>query len=203
MDPEIDLLAVEPPPTEEQVSLLKKRYPGAFSSTEPTPFEKSGSKVEQHYFHNERAPYYLIQREQPQHLVVVYLKAQGMKNVDIAKELGISAVSVSNICRQEWARKRISEAIHENGGNEVKELLSESEAAKCLRALAEIRDNEEAANADKIKASVAHLDRIYGRPNQPVTSHKGIDLDSMSDEELARIANGTSSHITNSTGSSR
>lgn len=159
---------------------LKKRYPGAFTSSSPTPFqERCGSKIGPDLLHNQREPYYYIQHEKPEHLVAVYLKAEGNTNTEIAEAMGMSPVAISNILRQEWAVRRLTEIIHTNGSREVKELLSESQAAKSIRTLIEIRDNKNAQNADRIKAANAHIERVYGKAAQPVINHQGLNLEGL------------------------
>jgi len=172
-----------------------RRYPGAFSSDGPTPYEMSGlaesytaeeCRNDPHRLHNAKDPYYPLKHEKFAHRNIIFLKAQGLSNVKIAEQLGITAVTVSNVLRQPWAQTQVLEIIHENGGDAVRQLLCD-EALRSVERLIVERDNPEARPSERIVAADKLLDRLYGKPNQPI-EHRSQNLDTMSDEELERIA---------------
>ena len=170
------------------------RYPGAFSSEEPTPYEKSaesGSIIEQDLGRNVdglygmRMPHYALKHEKFEHRIVIFLKAQGLSNKEIADKTGYTPVSISNIVRQPWAQTRIIEEMHKAGRDEVQTMLRGAMADSVAR-LIEERDNPNARASERITAADKLLDRFYGKPNQPITQRS--DLEKMSDAELSKIA---------------
>ena len=148
---------------------------------------KSCSIIEQDPppFHNARDPQYTIQTEKAQHRVMCYMKIEGCSNLEIARRLEVSAVCVSNVLRQPWAQKFMVEEIRRTGGNEVQVLL-EGAVADSVRKLIEIRDTAE-ADRDALNAANSLLDRVYGKPNQPITTHKGQDLNTLPDSQIAAL----------------
>lgn len=172
-----------------------RRYPGAFSSDGPTPYELSGldgSAIALAYdtnpnkLFNARKPYYPLQREKFEHRNVLFLKAEGCTNKEIAERTGMTSVAVSNILRQPWAQTRVLEIIHENGGDAVRHLLLDNAVKAVERLVVEI-DNPQARPSERIVAADKLLDRLYGKPNQPI-EHRAERAELMSDEELERIA---------------
>lgn len=182
-------------PLDVKVSDVRPRYPGANSSEEPTPYEQSALaqsdlakevKDDPDSLYNARDPYYEIKHEKPEHRSIIFLKASGLPNCEIATKLGLSPVTVSNVVRQPWAQARILAEIHRAGRDEVATLLGTG-ADAILRLQAEM-DNENARPSERIQAADKLLDRIFGKPNQPYTKRTEIRLDELSDEELAKIA---------------
>ena len=169
-----------------------RRYPGPYSSDEPSPFASSPlasldiAPAASEDMFNARDPHYAIMHERPEHRVICYLKAQGLSNKEIAEQTGFSAVAVSNIVRQPWARQRIVDAIKSAGQDAVESVLKGAALDSVFR-LIEERDNENARPSERIAAANALLDRTFGKPTQPL-QHSVGKLDELSDEELARIA---------------
>lgn len=191
--------ATRPDPMEQSAEALASdhaaRYPGAFSSDEPSPYEKSplcGSDLEQDMaddpmrLFNGRQPHYPIMHERMEHRVICFLKAQGFSNVEIAEQTGFSAVAVSNIIRQPWAQKRILDIIHDSGQNAVQQLLA-SEAYESVQRLVIERDNPNARPSERIAAADKLLDRALGKPSQPLDHTIQSKIDDLSDDELERI----------------
>jgi hypothetical protein len=95
-------------------------------------------------------------------------------------------VAVSNIVRQPWARKRIVEIIRESGQDAVHQLLV-GEAYDSIMRLVTERDNPVARPSERITAADKLLDRIFGKPNQPINHTINGKLEQLSDEELEQI----------------
>jgi hypothetical protein len=171
-----------------------RRHPGAYANGGlNTPYDMSGLAGEYvappcgpSPLYNGRQPHYPIMHERLEHRVICHDKALGLSNKEIAERRGMSAVAISNILRQPWAQRMVLEIVHENGGDAVKQLLK-SEALNSLDRLIVERDNPEARPSERIVAADKILDRLYGKPNQPI-EHRATNLDTMSDEELERIA---------------
>lgn len=177
---------------------INPRYPGAFSSDEPSPYQQSSeyrSKVEQDFpnapdgLYNPRDPHYPIQHERTVHMIMCYMAARGDTNLEIAEATGRTAVCVSNVLRQPWAKSRIEEIVKKSGKSEV-ELVMRGAAAKALNRLLTEMDNMEtkqgANSQSRITASDKILDRLFGKAAQPIIK-ASIDLNSLPDEELAKM----------------
>jgi len=135
---------------------------------------------------NARDPQYVLQSERPVHRAIIFLAAQGLSYIEVAQQLGITPSCVQYVVKQDWAQEEILKQIHENGGNAVAQVLSQ-QALPSVMKLIELRDNEKVAAEVQRKSANDLLDRIFGKPNQPVT-HSQADLNELSDEELAKIA---------------
>jgi len=184
-------------------SVKDPRRPGAFTSTKPSPYELSGlASVDgsEEYannpdaLHNDRAPHYGIKHQKPEHRIVILLKAQGNSNKEIAEVTGMSAVAVANILRQPWARKQLVEEINSAGRNEVVQMFKGA-ALEVAEQVISIVKNPESRDSDKISASHLILDRLFGKPNQPMEVNlNDSSLKSMSDEQLLKIASGNAAN---------
>ena len=170
-----------------------RRHPGAFSSASPSPYQQSplsDSIIEQDAKDNPEAlygakePHYAILHEKPQHRVMIYLAAQGHTVTEIADLTGFTTVCVNNVLRQPWAQKRITEEIANSGRSKVEMVLKGSQLAAIERLIAEM-DNPDARPSERINAADKILDRVMGKPNQPLTISEGKSLDQMSDAEIA------------------
>lgn len=146
------------------------------------------TSVVQDDFHNARGAAYTLASERPEHRICIFLKAQGLSNVDIAKRMDRTAVWVAYVVKQPWARERIAQEIRESGRDTLQGLLM-GEAENSLWTLVEIRDDvsDKTRSSDRISASNALLDRLLGKPNQPISHTGKIDVTSMSDEDLVAM----------------
>jgi hypothetical protein len=184
-------------------SVKNPRRPGAFTSEKPTPYELSGLSLvdgSEEYvksgdaLHNDRAPHYGIKHQKPEHRIVILLKAQGNTNKEIANVTGLTPVSIANILRQPWARKQLVEEINSAGRNEVVQMFKGA-ALDVAERMIEIVNNPESRDSDKISAGHMILDRLFGKPNQPMEVNlNDSSLKSMSDEQLLKIATGNGSN---------
>lgn len=170
----------------------KPRYPGAFSSDSPTPFEaagRPGSEVVENCpnaLRNPRDPYYAIQHEKAVHRMMAYMAVRGDTNKEIAEATGYSAVAVSNILRQPSSQLLIAEETKRLGGQEVTVVLRGKALAAVNRLARELDNESTGSSQSRISAANSILDRLYGKPNQPITHHEGVNLDELTDEEIAK-----------------
>ena len=164
-----------------------RRYPGAFSSDRPTPFEQSGSVKAADLgetLNNPRDPYYHIQHEKGVHRVIAYMHIRGDTNKEIAEAVGRSAVCISNVLRQPHMQVLIAEEVKKLGTQAVHVVLK-GEALRTVQRLIAERDNfQQGSSQSRIAAANALLDRTFGKPNQPITHHDGKGLDDLTDEEI-------------------
>lgn len=137
---------------------------------------------------NRKQPYYERQQEQPWHRVAIELTAQGYTPEEVAHRLQKHVVTVRDVLKQPMLQQTIVDTIHKvaNKDQEVVELIREN-VVEAVNALAEIVVDKSAKNSDRITAANSLLDRRYGKPNQPMSISNNIDLDTLSDAELAKL----------------
>jgi len=166
----------------------KPRYPGAFSSNEPTPYEKSGMAegFVPSGLHNAREPYYAIQHEKGFHRLVAYMHVRGDTNREIAAELGRSEVNISNILRQPYVQEYIVDEVKRLGGAQVQTVLKGAALKAAQRLLTEIDNTNTGSAQSRIAAAKETLDRVFGKAPQSVTHFDGDKIDELSDEEIKR-----------------
>jgi hypothetical protein len=145
----------------------------------------SGPLHEQPLF-NARQPAYELKSEKPEHRIVIFLKAQGHSQKEIAALTGMTVPAISYITAQPWAQAMILQEIAQAGRGEV-EVLLQGAAADSIRKLIELRDDSDAPKEVQRKASNDLLDRHFGKPTQPI-AHASVNLDTLSDAELAKLA---------------
>lgn len=136
--------------------------------------------------HNPSDPRWTLKREKPEHRLIIYLKCNGFTNREISNKTGYHICTVNNICKQPWARAIILAEITKAGRDQVETVL-QGEALESVLKLVDIRDSEKAPVETQRKAANDLLDRIYGKPNQPV-SHASVDPKTLSDAQLIEIA---------------
>jgi hypothetical protein len=128
-----------------------------------------------------------LKHEKAEHRVVIMLKAKGMSNVEIARTLDFSPVTVNYIINQPWAQKRIVEEIQKAGRDEVDALLRSSVVDSIQKLLA-IRDDPTARTSDVIDVCKYAVDRVLGKPKQAIDYSLQGKLTELTDDELAVIA---------------
>lgn len=164
-----------------------------------TASEQNGDETEQAYLgsklalHNDRMPHMVLQKESPQHRIILYLKAQGKTNAEIAQATGYTAVWVSQICRQPFFRKQLVEMCNELGTRAVEAVLK-GEMLNCVQTLIEVRDDPNQKGPTRVAAVNSLMDRYYGKPVQRVeTENVTQKLDDVKaesarlDQELAEL----------------
>lgn len=121
------------------------------------------------------SPNIQIASEKPEHRIMVYLKAQGYTNREIAQATGYTEAWISQITRQGWFKERLTAEIREAGLDPVKAFLS-AEALPSLEVLTAIRDNENAPAASRITAANSVLDRVFGKPTQHIETESTVNV---------------------------
>ena len=146
-------------------------------------------------FHGGIDPNLSIQKEKPEHYLVLMMKVQGKTNREIALKSGYSEAWVSQICRQPWFKARLFQELTTKGGDVIQEVLR-MEVLPSLQTLIDIRDDPNAGERARISASIDLLDRFMGKATQRVETYKNdhtkdvkdaSELDKKIDEAEARI----------------
>lgn len=125
----------------------------------------------------------VLQKENFRHREVCYLRAQGFRSSEIADRLGVTVVMVNYTLKQPWAQQFVLDLISRAGAKDVIEIFQRAapKAALDLIEIAESAENDETRR----KANNDLLDRVFGKPNQPVTHTQIKDPRTMSDAEIA------------------
>lgn len=133
----------------------------------------------------ERTGYYKLGREQLHHREMAMLKAQGFDAVEIADKMGYTKQTVRYTLAQPWMQQLVLEEIVKAGRVGVRELL-QAEVIPSIEKLVSVRDSDVASPDVQRKAANDILDRVFGKPNQPI-SHRDEtkDLTQMTDAEIA------------------
>lgn len=119
--------------------------------------------------HGDRRPNLAISHEKPEHRVILYLKAQGMSNKEVADRTGYTQPWISQVVRQPWFKIRLLEELRTAGLDEVQTVLKGT-TLDCVMNLIEIaQGNVAGAKVSDIRAANDSLiDRVLGKPKQTV-----------------------------------
>lgn len=143
---------------------------------------------------NARAPFYTNQKEKPAHRAMLHLAAKGYTVKEIAERMGRTPVCVNNILRQPMLQKTLVNEIQRVQGEDeqVVEVIK-SNVVNAVQTLASIIRDSSAKGSDRIAAANVLLERRYGKANQPINRGTDVDLNTLSDSDLAAMLPATSS----------
>lgn len=110
-------------------------------------------------------PNFAIIHEKPWHRMVIYLKAQGLSDKELAVRTGKSAPWISQLCRQPWFRLRLVQEMKDAGVNGIQKVLQAS-ALDSVFTLIDIRDDANSPKAVRRACADSLLDRYLGRAVQ-------------------------------------
>ena len=116
----------------------------------------------------DRMPNLAVVHEKPEHRLMLFLKAEGFSNREVATKSGYTECHISQVTRQPWFKKRLLEEIHAKGGDAVETLLKMS-AEDSVFKLISLRDQ---ATNEYVQRAAADslLDRYLGKPTQHIKS---------------------------------
>jgi hypothetical protein len=151
---------------------------------------EDGETASRDKFFNAQTPNLAIVHERPEHRQMLWMKARGASNHEIAVKMGYTDSWVSQVLRQPWAQRLLLEEINNAGADELSTLLKGA-AADSIFTLIELRDGEKTPAAVKRQSAVDLLDRFLGKPVQRVEQQidQKIDVTSVEkiDEQLAAL----------------
>jgi transposase len=138
---------------------------------------------------NQRLPRWRNQREKYIHRLVALMTAEGRSPHEIAEILGLHYITVLNLQKQPYVRDLVLREMHRAGRGKIQEML-EVQVIPSIEKIVKLRDT--AAKPEvQLKAANDILNRVFGMPNQPITTRREDteDLSKLSDAEIdARIA---------------
>jgi hypothetical protein len=134
-------------------------------------------------FFNAKDPNLAILHERPEHRNMIWMKARGSSNAEIARVCGYTDAWVSQVLRQPWAQRVLLDEMNKAGRDELHTIL-EGAAADSLLKLIELRDTAPPTVAKAAADSL--LDRYLGKPTQRVETAHSTHSDANSIEELEK-----------------
>lgn len=126
--------------------------------------------------------------EKYEHRIIAELKAAGRTNQEICEITGYCATSIASIVKLPWVKQFIMDEIHRHGGQQVVDYMTEHAMPAAKAVVQGFMDEDMPRARDRVAAANSLLDRLYGKANQNIVTHKGTDLTKVTDEELAAIA---------------
>jgi hypothetical protein len=114
-------------------------------------------------------PNFAILSEKAEHRIIVYLKAQGLSNKEVAERTGYTQSWVCQITRQPWFRLRLVQELKEAGVDAVQQVLKAT-VLDSVFTLIDIRDDPTTPKAIRSQNCERLLDRYFGKPTQKVES---------------------------------
>lgn len=172
-----------------------ERFTSGSEAFNPQLYENSplfGSQKEQDYLSNpnrlfaDRPPNLRILHEKPEHRVILFLKAQGLSNTEIAQRTGFQVAWIGQVLRQPWARQRLVEELQSAGVDAIQATVKAAALDSVWRLIDE-RDNKDAKPSERIAAANSLLDRYLGKPVAHIESKSDVvHHDAGSVEEIDR-----------------
>lgn len=150
----------------------------------------SGSKIEQDAkdaLFGYKPPQFVIMEEKPEHRMILMYKLLGKTNHEIAELVGKGYQWVCQVLRQPWAVVWMETEISKQGRDVLHTMLAQTATDSVLTLIA-VRDDPKTKPEAKIQASNALLNRYLGNPTQPISHSGKVNMGSMNDEDLAKIA---------------
>lgn len=142
--------------------------------------------IEETPLHNRKRGGVVLQQEQLHHRIFALLKAQGHDCREIAELTGYTATTVQYTLAQPWMEALILKEVMRIGRTKIAAVL-DAEVLPSVKKLIDVRDSEKASPDVQRKAANDLLDRVFGKPNQPIsrTEDTAKDARLMSDAEIA------------------
>lgn len=126
-----------------------------------------------------------IQREKPEHRVMIEMKLNGVSVPEIARRLNFCVQTVNTVLRQPWAREYMTQRI-KNASPEMLTKMFANAAAESVYTLIDLRDDETCPPAVRKACASDLIDRYLGKPTQRLETTK-LDPSKLSDAELASM----------------
>ena len=114
-------------------------------------------------------PNLAVLHEKAEHRIIVYLKAQGLSNKEVAEKTGFTYPWVSQIVRQPWFRLRLVQELKDAGIDQISSVLKSS-ALDSVFTLIDLRDDPSTPRAVRRSCADSLLDRFLGKAVQKIES---------------------------------
>jgi len=161
-------------------------YPTGVIESEPV-YEQIPSRLESFHGQAGNKPPVTIQKENARHRRILFMKAHGMSNKDIAEALDITPAGVGLVTRQDWFRESLVQLMNACGIDGVKKAI-EGAALDSVFKIIELRDE---ATSEAVQRDCAFdiIDRYLGKAVQPIgeAGKKTISDETRLDAEIAEL----------------
>ena len=145
------------------------------------------SRLKTLYGQENNKPAVVIKKENARHRRILYMKAHGMSNRDIAEVVQMSPVSIGLITRQEWFKAALVQLMNACGIDGVKQVI-QGAAIDSVYKVIQLRD---AAKSEAVQRDCAFdiLDRYLGKAVQPIgeTNKKPVGDEMRLDSEISEL----------------
>lgn len=124
-------------------------------------------KADPEHLQGDSNPYKVYAREKPEHRLMIFLKAQGLSNKEIAVRMDYTEITVGEVLRQPWARIRLVAELKEAGRDEIQAVIK-GEGLNSIFTLVDLRDDVQVPAATRRASADSILDRFLGKATQKV-----------------------------------
>jgi len=132
-------------------------------------------------------PPVVYKKEKAIHRRILFLKAHGLSNIEVAEMVGMTPVGVGLVTRQEWFREALVELMNETGVDGVKELIKGAAMDSVMKIIT-LRDT---AQSEAVQRDCAFdlMDRYLGKAVQPIgeSGKKPLADEARLDAEIAEL----------------
>jgi len=121
-------------------------------------------------FFNAREPNLAILHEKPEHRLLLWMKAQGASNNEIAEQSGYTVPWISQLMRQPWAQARLVEMMTDAGVDVLTQTLKAA-VPDCIERLKEMVSDDDLyqTHPSVVRSACVDLIQQYlGKPKQQV-----------------------------------
>jgi predicted XRE-type DNA-binding protein len=132
---------------------------------------------------NGKDPNLQVLHEKPEHRYLLWMKAQGASNKEIAEQSGYTQSWLSQLFRQPWAQARLVKMLSESGKPVLDRTLEliQAEAVNSVSKLISIRDDPEAPFAVQRACCVDLIEQFLGKPKQKLDVNQTEQKESLDD----------------------
>ena len=135
---------------------------------------------------NRKPPQYVRQQELPWHRLALERASMGYTAREIAEQLGCTPTAVQDILRQpQYQQVQVQMIKKELTKDQIVVDTIRNNVVAAVETLVDIMGDAKVKTADRIQAAKELLNRRYGMPNQPINRNTDVDLNKLSDKELA------------------
>ena len=134
-------------------------------------------------------PPYIRQKEQPWHRQAIELAAKGYQVKEIAEMVGRTGQCVQDIVRQPGLQQDLVDKIAKetSADHRVVEIIKDN-VAELTQIAVDIAKDPRMKGSERLAAIAMVLERRYGKANQPINRGTDVDLNTLSDSELMKLA---------------
>lgn len=163
--------------------VVELQKPGAV--TEPT--ADAPEALNTFFGQHQNLPQVIYKKENARHRRILFLKAHGLSNIEIANIVGMTPVGVGLVVRQPWFQEGLLALMNHTGCDGVKKAIQSA----ALDSVFKIIDLRDSASSEAVQRDCAFdlLDRYLGKAVQPIgeTNKATIADEAKLDAEIAEL----------------